>query len=228
MEVPYVLEKIVEKITVMPQIVEVLKHVHEIVEEDNINILCDLDVEVTQYKEMSVALEREMPTFLEEIRRLKTSGQYSGRIDFLQRYVSEFKRYLAHPKLFQKIREVKTEPEKEIVRISAKTSQQTKEELSRALLIEQLLAALRKIGVENRNINLNTYLDTEVMNMFSLDFSGSVSKVNSSVNSSLKKFSSSIESKFSKLNGWGTDHNHMLKSFIDERFQLASVIKGMK
>ena len=50
MEVPYVLEKIVEKITVMPQIVEVLKHVHEIVEEDNINVLCDLDIEVGQYK----------------------------------------------------------------------------------------------------------------------------------------------------------------------------------
>lgn len=29
-EVPYVLEKIVEKITMMPQIVEVLKHVYEI------------------------------------------------------------------------------------------------------------------------------------------------------------------------------------------------------
>lgn len=48
-EVPYVLEKIVEKITMMPQIVEVLKHVYEIAEEDQLNVLTDLDVEVTQY-----------------------------------------------------------------------------------------------------------------------------------------------------------------------------------
>lgn len=215
MEVPYVLEKIVEKITVMPQIVEVLKYVHEIAEEDNINVLCDLDVEVTQYKEMSVALEREMPTFLEELRKLKSSGQSSGRIDFIERYISEFRRYLAHPKLFEKIKEIKSEPQKEIVRVSAKTAQQSKEELSRAILIEQLLAALRKIGVENRNINLNNYLDPEVMDMFSVDFSGSVSKVGSNVNNSLRKFQSSVESKFSRLDGWGSDHNVMLKSFID-------------
>lgn len=36
MEVPYIVEKIVEKIVVMPQIVEVLKYVHEVMENDNL------------------------------------------------------------------------------------------------------------------------------------------------------------------------------------------------
>ena len=40
----------------MPQIVEVLKHVYEIAEEDKLNVLVDLDVEVKQYTEMAVTL----------------------------------------------------------------------------------------------------------------------------------------------------------------------------
>lgn len=104
-EIPYVLEKIVEKITVMPQIVEVLKYVHEIIEEDNLKILCDLDVEVTQYKDMSLTLERELPSFLEEMRKIKVSSPQSSRsIDLVEKYISEFKRYLKHPKLIEKIK----------------------------------------------------------------------------------------------------------------------------
>ena len=66
------------------------------------------------------------------------------------------------------------------------------------------------------------------MAMFDVNFSGSVKRVNDSFKSQLGKFQQSIESKFSKLNGWGTVHNIMLKSFIDERFQLANVIKRTK
>lgn len=35
-EIPYILEKIVEKVVVMPQIVEVLKYVHEVVESNEL------------------------------------------------------------------------------------------------------------------------------------------------------------------------------------------------
>jgi hypothetical protein len=40
--VPYILEKIVEKIVVMPQIVEVLKYVHEITESDDLGVAVDV------------------------------------------------------------------------------------------------------------------------------------------------------------------------------------------
>lgn len=55
-EVPHVLEKIVEKIVIMPQVIEVLKHIVEVIDNDNLNVLIDLDVEVTQYKDLSVSL----------------------------------------------------------------------------------------------------------------------------------------------------------------------------
>lgn len=41
-----VLEKIVEKIVMMPQIVEVLKYVHEIIEGDELNLNVDIDVSI--------------------------------------------------------------------------------------------------------------------------------------------------------------------------------------
>ena len=63
--------------------------------------------------------------------------------------------------------------------------------------------------------------------MFGFGFNGTVSHVNQEFEGKhLKKFASTIENKFSKLAGWGSDHNMMLKSFIEERFLLANVVKS--
>ncbi len=50
MEVPYILEKIVEKIVVMPQIVEVLKYVHEITEKEELGVAVGVDVATHEQK----------------------------------------------------------------------------------------------------------------------------------------------------------------------------------
>jgi hypothetical protein len=44
-EIPQVMEKIVEKIVIMPQVVEILKYVHELIEDDGMNINIDVSVE---------------------------------------------------------------------------------------------------------------------------------------------------------------------------------------
>lgn len=64
--------------------------------------------------------------------------------------------------------------------------------------------------------------------MFGVTFTGNVDRVTRSFQQQFDKFQRSIEKKFSKLAGWSTDHNMMLKAFIDERFQLANVIKLAK
>lgn len=47
-EVPYVLEKMVEKVVVMPQVVEVLKYVYELMGDDpeKVNLGIDVNVDV--------------------------------------------------------------------------------------------------------------------------------------------------------------------------------------
>lgn len=47
---PHILEKIVEKIVVMPQIVEVLKYVHEIVETESLGVAVGVDVATHEQK----------------------------------------------------------------------------------------------------------------------------------------------------------------------------------
>lgn len=119
--------------------------------------------------------------------------------------------------------------EKELVRVPDEaTSSSAKLLLANNLLVEKLITALRRIGAEHKGVHLDRYLEKEVMDMFAINNVGSVQEVSKTMNISLKKFQDSVEGKFSKLEGWGTDHNVMLKSFIDERFQLANVIKSMK
>lgn len=43
-EVPILLEKIVEKIVLMPQIVEVLKYVHEVCEKEELGVAVGVEV----------------------------------------------------------------------------------------------------------------------------------------------------------------------------------------
>lgn len=51
---PQILEKIVERVVVMPQIVEVLKYVHEIYEGDGLGVALtgDLQVAERRYREL--------------------------------------------------------------------------------------------------------------------------------------------------------------------------------
>jgi len=39
LEVPVIIEKLAERIVVMPQVVEVLKYVHQIVDNDNLGVV---------------------------------------------------------------------------------------------------------------------------------------------------------------------------------------------
>lgn len=50
--------------------------------------------------------------------------------------------------------------------------------------------------------------------------------MNSKLTSQLKEFENSLDRKFSKMGGWSSDHQSMLKSFLEERFILANIVKG--
>lgn len=61
-EVPYIIEKIVEKIVVMPQIVEVLKYIHEVCESEDAGVAVDVEVGAheARYKDLSRNIERHL------------------------------------------------------------------------------------------------------------------------------------------------------------------------
>jgi hypothetical protein len=77
------LEKIVEKIVIMPQIVEVLKYVHEVVEEETLGVAVGVEVATHEqkYKMLSQNLRSSIGLLLTEIRKIKnTNPVFGGQI----------------------------------------------------------------------------------------------------------------------------------------------------
>jgi hypothetical protein len=81
--VPYILEKIVEKIVVMPQIVEVLKYIHEVCEIEDAGVVVDTQVGTheAKYKELSKNVEKHLDQVLRELRHLKTDQVTKTKIE---------------------------------------------------------------------------------------------------------------------------------------------------
>ena len=65
----------------MPQIVEVLKYVHEITETEDIGVAVDVEVSTYEqrYKTMSKSIKTELDVLLREIRAIK-NPQFQARI----------------------------------------------------------------------------------------------------------------------------------------------------
>jgi hypothetical protein len=75
-EVPYILEKIVEKIVIMPQIVEVLKYVHEVTEREQLGVAVGVDV--ASYEQRLKILSKDIKVnfdlLLVELRKMKQAN----------------------------------------------------------------------------------------------------------------------------------------------------------
>ena len=86
------------------------------------------------------------------------------------------------------------------------------------------MAEISRIKRTHPEISLE--LEEDINFIFRLNFEGKVRDVNSRLNSQLKEFENSLDKKFSKMGGWSRDHQIMLKSFLEERFVLANIVKN--
>jgi hypothetical protein len=226
-EVPYVLEKIVEKVVVMPQIVEVLKYVHELIENDELNVGIDVSVEAQEYKKLGEDLEKGFADFLAELNKVKSlQPSAAQRIAMIEQYLAKFRRFIKYPKIHEIIREKVVEKEKEkVVRVPMqKGPAEVREDLAKVLLIEKLVAEISRIKRSHPEISLE--LEEDINFIFRLNFEGKVKDVSSKLTAQLKDFEASLDRKFSKMGGWSRDHQSMLKSFLEERFVLANIVKN--
>jgi len=98
------LEKIVEKIVVMPQIVEVLKYVHEITEKEELGVAVGVDV--ASYEQRLKILSKDIKVnfdiLLVELRKLlKSNPALRAMIEIIEKFLVQFEEYLLYPKIFQ-------------------------------------------------------------------------------------------------------------------------------
>lgn len=99
-----------------------------------------------------------------------------------------------------------------------------REDLAKVLLIEKLITEISRIKRTHPEITLE--LEEDINFIFKLNFDGKVKDVNQKLNAQLRDFEGSLDRKFSKMGGWSSDHQMMLRSFLEERFVLANIVKG--
>lgn len=103
-EVPHIIEKIVEKIVVMPQIVEVLKYVHEIVETEELGVSVGVDImtQEQKYKLLARNVETNFEILLTELNKLvRGHPTLRSQIELILRFLADLKQFIMFPKIIQ-------------------------------------------------------------------------------------------------------------------------------
>jgi hypothetical protein len=92
----------------MPQIVEVLKHVHDVVIENQLGVALDVDVSIheNKYKQLSRDIKVQIDVLLVEIRKLKVSNPALRiQIEMIEKFFQEFEAYVNYPRIVQVTKE---------------------------------------------------------------------------------------------------------------------------
>lgn len=97
----------------MPQIVEVLKYVHEVCEADNAGVCVDIEVGTheAKYKEICKGIEIQIDIVLKELRFLKSDQAARARIEILEKFLDELRKFILVPRIVKVVEEKFVEKE---------------------------------------------------------------------------------------------------------------------
>ena len=230
MEVPVVIEKIAEKIIIMPQIVEVLKYVHEMSEQKSLGIALEgeVGIEEAEYQRLGKNLNSELSRL-----RVMISGMRQGQgselksqLATIDSFLSEFNKFIMYPRIREIISEkvVQNVVEKDrVVRVPVSTIEDEKRNLASAVLIDKLIIELRRLKKANPNIKFD--LDQDIMEIFGSQLNPISGEYGNNYNKLLDEYSRAIHTRFSSAGNWNTDQQLMLREFINDRFELAYLSK---
>lgn len=139
---PHILEKIVERIVILPQVVEVLKYVHEISESDSLGLSIGIDIQEQEkkYKQLYGITHSQLEVILTELRRLRNNQPgLSAQIDLLVKYLADFDRLAGLQRIVGVPHETIVEKEvSKAVLVPTKDSESIRNELALSALIEKL------------------------------------------------------------------------------------------
>lgn len=93
----------------MPQIVEVLKYVHEITEKQELGVAVDIETATYEqrYRGLSKSIKTELDVLIRELRAMR-NPQWNARIEIIEKFLAEFEKFILNPRII-KI------PQKEVV-----------------------------------------------------------------------------------------------------------------
>ena len=88
----------------MPQIVEVLKYVHEVTEKEELGVAVGLDVATYEQrlKIISKDIKVNFDLLLAELRKLKQANPgLRIQIELIEKFLAQFEEFILYPKIFQ-------------------------------------------------------------------------------------------------------------------------------
>ena len=135
----------------MPQIVEVLKYVHEITEKEELGVAVGVDVATHEQrlKILSKDIKVNFDLLLVELRKLiKSNPALRILIETIERFLAQFEEFILYPKIFQIPREKVVEKivEKDrVVSLPTQDERSIKMELTLSLLVEKLIIEMKRL-----------------------------------------------------------------------------------
>lgn len=96
----------------MPQIVEVLKYVHEIVEEETLGVAVGVTIveQEAKYRELYGKIKPQFQFIIAELRKIRNSNpSCRTQIDLLERFLLDLEGLIAFPKIVQVEKRVEVE-----------------------------------------------------------------------------------------------------------------------
>ena len=166
----------------MPQIVEVLKYVHEVVEEETLGVAVGVEVSTHEqkYKLLTKDIKIQLDLLLAELRKLRTSNPaLQGQVTLVEGFLVELEKFILFPRIVEvpKIVEKIVEVEKDRIVTLPKDDRSLKMELSLSLLVEKLILELKRIKTENPNLKLQLEEDVSLIFFNELGGSGNLNNV---------------------------------------------------
>lgn len=156
----------------MPQIVEVIKYVHEIVEQESLGVAIGVDIQTQEirYKELYGNIKPRYEAILVELRKLKTNNPgLKVQIDLLEGFLVELNKLVAFPRIVQVEKEKIVEVDRNVPILVPKLDIEAERfQITLGAIISKLLGELLRIKEKNPNINLN--IDAEILRIFSDQF----------------------------------------------------------
>lgn len=129
---------------IMPQIVEVLKYVHEVVEEETLGVAIGVDVQTHEqkYKLLTKDIKVQLDLLLVDLRKLRGSNpNFQVQVTLIEKFLTELEQFILFPRIVQvpKVVEKIVEVEKERIVSLPRDDRSLKMELSLSLLVEKLI-----------------------------------------------------------------------------------------
>lgn len=225
------MEKIVEKIVVMPQIVEVLKYVHEIVEEETLGVAVGVDISVqeTRYKELYGKVKVQFDTLLAELRRLRTSNPgLKIQIDMIEAFLVELNKIISFPRIVQVEKEKIVEVDKNVPVLVPKLDLEAERfQVTLGMIVSKLMGELLRIKQSNPSVKLE--IDAEILRVFSDQFKerGGLLNIGSGkLSDNFDRIYGFYDNFLSNLGGpnLSKDQQLMYTAALEERLLIASLV----